>query len=188
MTIEPASDDLSLIKRIAGQDQAAMVELYDRYVSTLYAVAFKTLGSAQESEEVVLDVFAQVWRTAARFDVAKTQVDTWLLIITRSHTLARLRSMQQTEKTAIVAAELPSNPTESDPIEDVLILERREQIKIALAQLSVEQRQVIELAHYRGLSHTQIAEQLGLPLGTVKTRIRLALNRLRITLNSWKSD
>jgi RNA polymerase sigma-70 factor (ECF subfamily) len=89
MTIEPPSDDYSLIKRIAQQDQAAMAQLYDRYVSTLYAVAFKTLGSAQESEEVVLDVFAQVWRTASCFDAAKTGVDTWLFIIARSHTLAR---------------------------------------------------------------------------------------------------
>ncbi|BAU15423.1 RNA polymerase sigma-24 subunit [Leptolyngbya sp. NIES-3755] len=186
MTIEPASDDLTLIKRIAQQDQAAMSELYDRYVSTLYAVAFKTLGSAQESEEVVLDVFAQVWRTAIRFDAAKTQVDTWLFIIVRSHTLARLRTMQQTEKAAIAAE--PSNPTGNDPIEDVLISERRDQIQSAIAQLSAEQRQVIELAHYNGLSHAQIADQLGLPLGTVKTRIRLGLNRLRMTLNTWKPD
>lgn len=187
MTIEPA-DDLALIKRIAQQDQTAMAELYDRYVSTLYAVAFKTLNAAQESEEVVLDVFAQVWRTASRFDAAKTQVDTWLFIITRSHTLARLRIMQQTEKTAIAAAELPAASIEHDPISDALILERRNQIQSALNQLSHEQRQVIELAHYKGLSHSEIAAQLGLPIGTVKTRIRLALNRLRIALNSWKPD
>lgn len=165
-----------------------MAALYDRYVSTLYAVAFKTLGSAQESEEVVLDVFAQVWRTAGSFDAAKTQVDTWLFIITRSHTLARLRSMQQTEKTAIVTAELPPRSIGSDPIEDALILERRDQIQVALAQLSAEQRQVIELAHYQGLSHSEIATRLGLPLGTVKTRIRLALQRLRMILKTWKPD
>lgn len=188
MTIEPASDDLILLKRIAQQDQTAMAALYDRYAPTLYAVAFKTLGSAQESEEVVLDVFAQVWRTAVRFDATKTQVDTWLFIITRSHTLARLRTMQQTEKASIVAAELPLNPSDCDPIEDALISERRDQIQIALAQLSPEQRQVIELAHYKGLSHSEIASQLGLPLGTVKTRIRLGLHRLRIALNTWKPD
>ncbi|MBW4442830.1 MAG: sigma-70 family RNA polymerase sigma factor [Plectolyngbya sp. WJT66-NPBG17] len=188
MTIEPASDDLSLLKRIAQQDQTAMAALYDRYASTLYAVVFKTLGSAQESEEVVLDVFAQVWRTAVRFDASKTQVDTWLFIITRSHTLARLRTVQQTEKTSIVAAELPVNRSDHDPIEDALISERRDQIQIALAQLSAEQRQVIELAHYKGLSHSEIAAQLKLPLGTVKTRIRLGLHRLRSTLSTWKPD
>jgi len=165
-----------------------MAQLYDRYVSTLYAVAFKTLGSAQESEEVVLDVFAQVWRTASRFDAAKTGVDTWLFIITRSHTLARLRAMQQTEKTAIAATAFPAHSSDRDPIKDALISERRAQIQIALAQLSPEQRQVIELAHYGGLSHSEIAHQLGLPLGTVKTRIRLALNRLRMALDSWKPD
>ena len=165
-----------------------MAELYDRYLSTLYAVAFETLRSAQESEEVVLDVFAQVWRTASRFESAKTQVDTWLFIITRSHTLARLRTMQQLERTAIAAAELPAAPTDRDPIDDALISERRDQIQTALAQLSAEQRQVIELAHYKGLSHSKIADQLGLPIGTVKTRIRLALNRLRMILNTWKPD
>lgn len=164
----------------------AIAALYDRYASTLYAVAFKTLSSVQESEEVVLDVFAQVWRTASRFDAAKTQVDTWLFIMTRSYTLARLRTMQQTEKTAILTAELPPSPNGSDPIEDALISERRDQIQLALTQLSAEQRQVIELAHYQGLSHAEIAAQLELPLGTVKTRIRLALQRLRITLNTWK--
>ncbi|GAP96943.1 sigma-70 family RNA polymerase sigma factor [Leptolyngbya sp. NIES-2104] len=185
MTIEPASDDFSLIKRIAQQDQAAMATLYDRYAPTLYAVAFQTLGSVQESEEVVLDVFAQVWRTAIRFEAAKTQVDTWLFIITRSHTLARLRTMQQTEKTSIVVEASMSSVT-SDPLQDVLISERRDQIQAALAQLSAEQRQVIELAHYQGLSHSEIATQLELPLGTVKTRIRLGLHRLRIALNTWK--
>ncbi len=165
-----------------------MGALYDRYASTLYAVAFKTLGSVQESEEVVLDVFAQVWRTAVRFDAGKTQVDTWLFIMTRSYTLARLRTMQQTEKTSIVAAEFPHNPAGSDPIEDVLVSERRNQIQIALAQLSAEQRQVIELAHYQGLSHSEIAAQLKLPLGTVKTRIRLGLHRLQTTLRTWKPD
>lgn len=188
MTLEPSADDHALIKRIAQQDQAAMAELYDRYVSTLYAVAFKTLSSAQESEEVVLDVFAQVWRTASRFDAAKTQVDTWLFTITRSHTLARLRTMQQTEKTAIAAAELPAKPTKSDPIEDALILERQDHIQIALTQLSAEQRQVIELAHHAGLSHSEIAARLDLPIGTVKTRIRLGLNRLRSLLKAWKPD
>jgi len=188
MTSESTSDDLSLMKRIAQQDQAAIAALYDRYVSTLYAVAFKTLGSAQESEEVVLDVFAQVWRTAGRFDPTKTQIDTWLFIVTRSYTLARLRTMQQTGKTAIDNAEPCLSSTGSDPIEDVLISERRDQIQIALAQLSDEQRQVIKLAHYQGLSHSEIATRLGLPLGTVKTRIRLALQRLRIILNPWKPD
>ncbi len=163
-----------------------MAALYDRYASTLYAVAFKTLGSAQESEEVVLDVFAQVWRTAVRFDATKTQVDTWLFIITRSHTLARLRTLQQTEKASLV--ELPLSALADDPIADAIISERRDQIQKALAQLSAEQRQVIELAHYKGLSHSDIAAQLGLPLGTVKTRIRLGLHRLRVALNTWKPD
>ena len=79
------------VARIAEQEQAALSQLYDRYARILYAVAFKTLGSAEESEEVVLDVFAQVWRTATRYDAGKGRVDTWLFMITRSRVLDRLR-------------------------------------------------------------------------------------------------
>lgn len=189
MKIEPAFDEASLLKRIAQQDQAALADLYDRYARILYAVAFKSLGSAQESEEVVLDVFSQVWRTAANYDLTRSRVDTWLFMIARSRTLDRLRRLQRSTKIALASADAAkSQPSQQsgDPIEDVLLLERRAHVLTAIAQLPEEQRQAIELAYYKGLTQSEIAAQLGLSLGTVKTRIRLALIKLRVALGTWE--
>ncbi|MGQ9873274.1 RNA polymerase sigma factor [Leptodesmis sp.] len=91
MVSQPVSDDSSLIKRITQQDDTALAELYDRYARVLYAVAFKSLGSKEEAEEVVLDVFSQVWRIAERYDSRKARVDTWLFMLTRSRVLDRPR-------------------------------------------------------------------------------------------------
>lgn len=177
-----------LLKRIAQQDQSALAQLYQRYARVIYAVAFKSLGSVEESEEIVLDVFSQVWRTAERYDATKGRVDTWLFMMTRSRVLDRLRSLQRATKTenASVEAEIQSIKVSVDPVEDVLTRERRTQVLAALSQLPDEQRLVIELAYYQGLTQSEIAAQIGLSLGTVKTRIRLGLNKLRATLGNWK--
>lgn len=177
-----------LLKRIAQQDQSALAQLYERYARIIYAVAFKSLGSVEESEEIVLDVFSQVWRTAERYDATKGRVDTWLFMMTRSRILDRLRSLQRAAKTenASVEAEIQSIKVSVDPVEDVLTRERRTQVLAALSQLPDEQRLVVELAYYQGLTHSEIAAQTGLSLGTVKTRIRLGLNKLRATLGTWK--
>jgi RNA polymerase sigma-70 factor (ECF subfamily) len=177
-----------LLKRIAQQDQSALAQLYNRYARVIYAVAFKSLGSVEESEEIVLDVFSQVWRTAEHYDVTKGRVDTWLFMMTRSRVLDRLRSLQRTTKTqnASVKAEIQSIKVSVDPVEDVLTRERRTQVLAALSQLPDEQRLVIELAYYQGLTHSEIASQTGLSLGTVKTRIRLGLNKLRAALGTLK--
>ena len=177
-----------LLKRIAQQEQSALARLYERYARVIYAVAFKSLGSVEESEEIVLDVFSQVWRTAERYDATKGRVDTWLFMMTRSRILDRLRSLQRAAKTenASVEAEIQSIRVSVDPVEDVLTRERRTQVLAALSQLPDEQRLVIELAYYQGLTHSEIAAQTGLSLGTVKTRIRLGLNKLRTALGNWK--
>jgi RNA polymerase sigma-70 factor (ECF subfamily) len=191
MTIEPTFDEASLLQRIVQQDQAALAELYDRYAQILYAVAFKSLGSAQESEEVVLDVFSQVWRTATQYDHSRSRVDTWLFMIARSRTLDRLRRLQRSTKIAVASVDAVKNqptPLSDDPIEGVLLSERRVHVLTAIAQLPEEQRQVIELAYYKGLTHSEIAAQLGLSLGTVKTRIRLGLSKLRNALGNWASS
>ncbi len=189
MAIAPPPDDARLLIQIAQQDQAALAALYDRYARVLYSVAFRSLGSVEESEEVVLDVFAQVWRTAERYDVAKGRVDSWLFMMARSRVLDRLRKLQRTTKVAIASenvAEIQISKPSVDPIESVLIAERRAQVLAALSQLPAEQRQVIELAYYKGLTQSEIATQTNLSLGTVKTRIRLGLSKLRIALGTWE--
>lgn len=191
MATEPPSYEAALLSRVAQHDQAALAELYDRYARILYSVAFRSLRSAEESEEVVLDVFAQVWRTAARYDVAKGRVDSWLFMMTRSRVLDRLRSLQRTTKVTLASenlAEIQTTTPGVDPIENVLLSERRDRVLAALSQLPEEQRQVIELAYYKGLTQSEIAAQTNLSLGTVKTRIRLGLSKLRVALGNWEQS
>lgn len=187
---DPAKlDEVALLARIAQRDQAALSQLYDRYARIVHAIAYKSLGSTEESEEVVLDVFSQIWRTAERYDPTRARVDTWLFMLARSRILDRLRSLQRSTKTetaSIDAAQIQSGKASVDPVEDALILERRDHVLAALSKLPREQQQVIELAYYKGLSQSEIAAKTGASLGTVKTRIRLGLSKLRIALGAWE--
>ncbi|MBC7972222.1 MAG: sigma-70 family RNA polymerase sigma factor [Verrucomicrobia bacterium] len=189
MVTEPPSHEAVLLIRVAQHDEAALAELYDRYARVLYSVAFRSLRSAEESEEVVLDVFAQVWRTAARYDGTKGRVDSWLFMMTRSRVLDRLRSLQRAAKVTLASenfAEIQPTTPGVDPLVNVLIAERRDRVLAALSQLPKEQRQVIELAYYKGLTQSEIAAQTNLSLGTVKTRVRLGLSKLRVALGNWE--
>jgi RNA polymerase sigma-70 factor, ECF subfamily len=180
-----------LIIKIAAADRAALSQLYDRYSRMIYAIAWKSLNSVEDCEEVVLDVFAQVWRIADRFDRTKGNVEQWLFTLARSRILDRLRKLQRLNKVskAIESGKEIEFPTASeDPIEAVEIVERRQQVLAALSLIPPEQRQVIELAYYQGLSHTEIATHTGLSLGTVKTRLRLGLSKLRITISDELSS
>ncbi|WP_299489538.1 sigma-70 family RNA polymerase sigma factor [Acaryochloris sp. IP29b_bin.137] len=182
MTVQNTSEDLVLIHQVAEQNQAALSMLYDRYAGIIYAIAYKMLGSVEEAEEVVLDVFDQVWRTAFKYDRSRSRVDSWLFMQARSRTLDRLRKRQRQAK--VVEASTVNAPIESDtkmalPEEHALIQERRDLVQVAMAQIPPEQQQVIELAYFQGLSQSEIAKQTGLSLGTVKTRIRLGLSKLR---------
>jgi RNA polymerase sigma-70 factor (ECF subfamily) len=189
MATQPIFDESFILARIAQQDETALAELYDRYARVLYSVAFKSLGSVEESEEVVLDVFSQVWRIAKRYDSQKGRVDTWLFMLARSRILDRLRAIQRVGKlptTSVDAVEIQIGGSSVDPIEDALIAERRTQVLAALKTLPPEQRLVLELAYYKGMTQSEIAAQTGFSLGTVKTRVRLGLNKLRIALGSWE--
>jgi RNA polymerase sigma-70 factor, ECF subfamily len=185
MTTQRHLDEAILIKRIAKQDSKALSELYDRYARVLYAVAFRMLNVVEETEEVVIDVFSQVWRTAERYDAQKARVDTWLFMQTRSRALDKLRARQRMAKAAIVsvdAGDMEELVSPDNPEEDVVIQERQTIVIAAMKQLSPEQQQVLQLAYYSGLTHAEISAKTGLALGTVKTRIRLGLNKLRNVL------
>jgi RNA polymerase sigma-70 factor, ECF subfamily len=179
-------DDTLLIQRIAQADGIALSTLYDRYARIVYAIAFRSLGSSEESEEVVLDVFAQVWRSANRYDQTKSRVDSWIFMMARSRILDRLRKHQRRvpESGNADLTEIQVAATGVTPVEAAIIEERREKVTAALIILPQEQRQLVELAYYQGLSHSEIASQTGIPLGTVKTRIRLGLSKLRSALES----
>jgi RNA polymerase sigma factor (sigma-70 family) len=182
----PAADAL-LLTRIAQGDQSALSALYDRYAKIIHAIAFKSLRSVEESEEVVLDVFAQVWRIAERYDIQKGRVDTWIFTLARSRILDRLRKLQRTSPSttfSMDAVEIQPKADNIDLFEEALICERRDRIMTAMNKLPQEQRIVIELAYYQGFTQSQIATQTNISLGTVKTRIRLGLNKLKSILNN----
>jgi RNA polymerase sigma-70 factor (ECF subfamily) len=184
-----ASDTL-LLKRIAQRDRLAVSTLYDRYSRIIYGLAFKSLGSVEESEEVVLDVFAQIWRIAERYDVQKGRAETWIFTLARSRIIDCLRQIQRTNPSRNVsmdATEIQLPADDVDLFEEALIRERRTLVVAAMQTLPPEQRIIIELAYYQGLTQSQIAAETGLALGTVKTRIRLGLNKLKSALDTLEN-
>ena len=179
-----------LLTKIADGDRSALSDLYDRYARMIYAIAWKSLNSVEDCEEVVLEVFAQIWKIADRFDLSKGCVEQWIFTLARSRILDRLRKLQRLNKVhaAISSGKEIEFPTVSvDPIEAIEIVERQQQVLAALSQIPPAQRQVIEMAYYQGLTHTQIAAATGLSLGTVKTRLRLGLSKLKIAFESASS-
>lgn len=187
MEASTTTDDVLLLTQIAQRNQAALSLFYDRYSRIVYALAFKSLRSVEESEEVVLDVFAQVWRIAERYDARKGKVDTWLFTLVRSRILDRLRKLQRTTPSSLIsfdAVEIEPKADCIEPFEEALMVERRSQVQQVLQTLPEAQRLVLQLAYYQGLTQSEIAAQTGLALGTVKTRIRLGLSKLKSTLGS----
>ena len=182
-------DEISLISRIAEMDQTALSLLYDRYSRVIYTIAYKILNSSEESEEIDLDVFTQIWRIAKNYNFQKGRVDTWLFMLTRSRALDRLRSHARFDKAVAASEDLLKMHSHVDsPEADVLMQERSSYIKACLAELPDEQRLALELAYFGGLSHSEIAAKTGLSLGTVKTRIRLGLKKLREAIgDEWFS-
>jgi RNA polymerase sigma-70 factor, ECF subfamily len=170
--------DFLLIQCIIRQDRAALGTLYDRYAQIVYAVAYRSLGSIEESEEVVMDVFAKVWSHAATYNSRKARVDGWIFMMTHSRVIDRLRAKQrQLNLKAAIAIFDPTIATDANL--DLEVADRRSQVQQALASLPAEQREALELAYYSGWSQREIAERLGVALGTIKTRIRLGLAKLR---------
>jgi RNA polymerase sigma-70 factor, ECF subfamily len=184
--------DRALLRRVAAGDEAALGSLYDGWAERVHALAFWVLNDADEAEDVVEETFWQVWRTAARYDGTRSSVSTWLMMIARSRALDRLRGRRRradwTAAPATVNA-LQDQVGNAPPEIPGLALERAEQqhqVAVALNALPPDQRSALELAYFEGLSHGEIAERTSLPLGTVKTRIRLAMQKLRQGLDSLR--
>ena len=183
------TDDKELVRAIVERKQEAVAELYDRFSSMLMALAYRVLGNAQDAEEILQETFLQVWNQAARYDPSRSSVSTWLVLITRSRAIDRLRSRQVQQRTVTAAQqEKPTSHTSPTGVGDVLLHERRRRIGEELLKLPLEQRQVLELAFYGGSTQSEIAEQTGIPLGTVKTRTLLAMKKLRAALREEIGD
>ena len=176
------TDDGSLIRLIAGGQADALRELYDRYNRLVFSVALAIVGDRSTAEEVTLDVFVHVWRSAKTYRPELAKVSTWLVAITRHHAIDILRwqkSHPELNNLDFDEAFLSRDSAVADTEEQVENSLQRERIKAAVADLPKEQRQVLFLAYFKGLTHRQVAELLAQPLGTVKTRIRLAMQKLR---------
>jgi len=188
-TASPADRDL--VGKAAGGDHQAIAALYDRYGGVLYAVAYRIVGERADAEEVVVEAFAQAWREAPRFEDSRGSVAGWLTMIARSRALDLLRARNRRERiTASAVADRPETPpamgsSRDDPSSSYDHAERCQQVQNALETLSPLQRQAIELAYFEGLSQSEIAERLQEPLGTVKTRVRLGMQKLRDRLRPY---
>lgn len=178
-----SSADAALLRHVGERQPEALAELYDRHASTLLALARRILGAVEDAEEVLQEVFVHVWHHADRYDAARSSVSTWLVLITRSRAIDRLRNRKVVERTHESAYQAePLEHASPEGPESVLIQERRERVGRELRNLPPEQRQVLELAFYEGLSQSEIATRADLPLGTVKTRTLLAMKKLRNAL------
>lgn len=175
-----SSDDLELLRRLVDRRPEALSELYDRFSPLLLAIARRILGSTADAEEILQETFLQAWNQAERYDSGRSSVSTWLVLIARSRALDRLRQRLSRDRVAAAVEAEPAAPDASGRSDEhVLIQERRKRVRSALAGLPVEQKQVMELAFFEGLSQTEIAERTETPLGTVKTRALLAMKKLR---------
>ena len=172
-----------LLARIAVGDQSALGELYDASSAKVFGLAMKILGDHAAAEETTLDVYTQVWRRASSYDAERGTPGSWLMTLAKHRAIDRFRSsyLERGRQVPLEhTAELPGH--EETPEQYSAGLERQRLVQQALASLSVEQRQAIALAYYWGMSQSEIAEQLKLPLGTVKTRMRLGMIKLREVL------
>ena len=175
----------ALIQRVATRDSQALASFYDATNRLAFGVILRILGDRDIADEVTLDVYMEVWKRAANFNSGRGTPLAWLLNMARSRAIDRLRSGARRRKHEVAFPDfdtLAKADRGQHPGADAESRELKHQIGTALADLPVEQKEVLELAYFEGLSHAQIAERLEEPLGTVKTRIRLAMNKLRDAL------
>lgn len=171
--------DPDLAAYLAAGNRDALAELYDRYGRLAYSVAMRVLGDPGRAEDVVQDAFLKLWKNAAQFDVERGSLRTWLITAVRNRSIDTLRGRgaHERQERELKPELLATGPT-SDPWRDVSLSLERTAIREALNSLPAEQRQVVELAYFGGYSHGEIADIAGVPLSTVKGRMRLALEKL----------
>lgn len=171
------------IARIAEGDHAALGSLYDESSGLVYSLALRILGDPADAEETTLDVYLQVWRSASAFDPTRGSAATWLVTLARSRAIDHIRSGASRKKREEVLESFHDlASSEIRPDQATAMDQERQLIRTALEELAPEQKEVIELAFFGGLTHSELAERLGQPLGTVKTRIRLGMMKLRTLL------
>jgi RNA polymerase sigma-70 factor (ECF subfamily) len=175
---------MELLNRLAAGDRDAVSHLYDRYAARVFALAVRILGNRADAEDVVQDVFAQAWRTAPLYRPERGSVTAWIMVMTRSRAIDRVRARR--------GGDQPLTDNDHDTLlsdappagEELIAREQADRVRTAVMRLPDDQRRALELAYFEGLSQSEIADTLQTPLGTVKTRIRTALTTLRRSLRS----
>lgn len=166
--------EASLVSAIRSGDESAMATLYDRYSSLVYAVALRVLGDTGAAEDVLQEVFLQLWRNPAAFDSSRGNLGAWLGVITRNRAIDGLRKRRpETDIADVVVSVEPDMASEAERGRAM------EKVRGALGVMPASQRSALEMAYFEGLTHTEISAKTGEPLGTIKTRIRTGLQALR---------
>ena len=184
-------DDAQLLRKMAAGNEPALATFYDRWHPLVHAVVLRVLRSSDDVEDVVEETFWQAWRQAGRYESARGSVQTWILTIARSRALDRVRLTNRRREESLEGergAQVLQLASESDPSMDAEAAERRRVVLAALAALPQEQREALELGYFDGLSQSEIAQRTGQPLGTIKTRMRLAMQKLRGTLKAVREE
>ena len=178
------SAELGVLRRMAAGDERALAELHDRWARSVHAAVLRLVGDPEAAEEIVEATFWQAWQQASRYEPARGAVSTWLITIGRSRALDLLRSRRRSREDLFVSTRALAEVAAPacDPALQAEAHERRRFVRLALSDLPPEQRQVLELSYFAGLSQSEIADRTGLPLGTVKTRSRLAMRKMRAKL------
>lgn len=183
--------DPKLLARVAKGDQQAFGQLYDQSSTLLFTLAYRILSDREEAAELLQEVYLEVWRKIVKYDVGRGTPIAWLVTVTRSRAIDRLRArasrgqplMADTLEHPLVSQAPDANPNPYEAQEDS---ELRQMMARAILDLPLPQQQAIDMAFYQGLTHTEIAAKLNQPLGTVKTRIKLAMTKLRASLQqTW---
>jgi len=175
---------VNLIQKVANQDRDAFGQLYDRFSSLVFALAMRMLRVRSDAEDLLQEVFVQIWRQAQSYSVQRGSPEAWIVNIARSRAIDKIRSIRRMEKSFVLTDD-PARAESSENVESSAAeSEARMAMNSALANLPETQRKVLELAYFDGLTQTEIANRLAEPLGTIKTRMRSGIQRLRDMLGT----
>jgi len=187
---QPSNDAwVHWVSQVVQGDELALAQLYDASSPLVYGLALRILGDSGAAEEVTLDVYLQVWKQANRFDSVRGRVSTWLMTMARSRAIDKLRGrVQELSQGETLDAVAETRSENLDPEQSATVAQQQTQVRKALSTLSDEQRRAIELAFFNGLSQSEIALKLNEPLGTIKTRIRNGMLKLRELLQPYSGE
>ncbi len=178
----PASDG-ELLSEVRAGYVASLEALYDRYAGYVHALAIRIVGSSEEAEEITQDVFWQLWKKKLLYDPERGHFSTWLFAVTRNRALDRIRSASRRPETEALSVD-KAVPPGASPEDSAYFAERRRHVRRALEELPPAQQQAVELCFFQGMTHREAAARLDEPLGTVKSRIKMGIDKLKQSLAS----